>query len=123
MVMVFAKGSDGAVMNPLGRNMMAKIITDEALGRQGQLPFLTSGTEIINQKLAVYRGKGELVFYAASGPIHTCSENDPYSIRLAQGMLINLNLITITDLAKVLGMHEIPSPAMPAPIKTTARPG
>ncbi len=75
-------------------------------GLQCYLSFLPKKAEIISDKLALVRDKGQMVFYNASGSIYSCSENDIDAVRIAQAMFVELKIARPKALAKVLGVNQ-----------------
>ena len=73
---------------------------------QSHISFLPEGAELVNDHLAIYRHNSQIEFYTASGPIYSCSENDPYGFRLAQGILLKQTTATPAQLAKALGVNR-----------------
>ena len=70
------------------------------------LPLLPDGAEPVNNNLAISRSQGEIVFFNGYCPMLTCAENDPYDLRLAQGVLCAANIVKPAQLAKVLGVNR-----------------
>jgi hypothetical protein len=70
------------------------------------LPLLPKDAEPVNNNLAIFRGQGEIVFFNGYCPMLKCSDNDPYDMRLAQGILCSSNIVKPAQLAKVLGVNR-----------------
>jgi hypothetical protein len=70
------------------------------------LPLLPEGAELVNNKLAIFRGQGEIIFFNGYCPMLKCCDNDPYDMRLAQGILCASNIVKPAQLAKVLGVNR-----------------
>lgn len=70
------------------------------------LPFLPKEAAPINNNLAIFRSQGEIVFFNGYCPMLKCSEQDPYSLRLAQGVLCSTGIVKPAQLAKALGVHR-----------------
>lgn len=70
------------------------------------LPLLPEGAEPVNNNLAIFRSQGEIVFFNGYCPMLKCSDNDPYDMRLAQGILCSSNIVKPAQLAKVLGVNR-----------------
>lgn len=60
----------------------------------------------INEKLAVDKNNGQICFLTVTGPIYSCSENDKFGKRLAQGMLVSLGLASAIEISKALRVHR-----------------
>jgi transposase len=73
---------------------------------QSYIPFLPKGAELVNDHLAIYRHDGQIEFYTASGPIYSCSENDLYGFRLAQGIIVKQTKATPSQVAKALEVNR-----------------
>ena len=73
---------------------------------QVHLPFLPKGAEPINDHVAIYRHSDQIEFFTATGPIYSCSENDQYGFRLAQGLIASHTTVSPSQLAKALGVNR-----------------
>ncbi len=70
------------------------------------LPLLPKGAEPVNNNLAIFREQGEIIFFNGYCPMLKCSDNDPYDMRLAQGILCSSNIVKPAQLAKALGVNR-----------------
>lgn len=70
------------------------------------LPLLPEGTEPVNSHLAIFRDEEEIIFFNGYCPMLKCSSSDPYSIRLAQGVLCSTDIVNPAQLAKALGVNR-----------------
>ena len=73
---------------------------------QNQLPLLPQGARIISNSLALCKDNEKTVFYNASGPIFTYQEGDKVSLRMAEAMFCELDLVSPSVLAEALGVHQ-----------------
>ena len=73
---------------------------------QGTLGLVPGDAEVLNGNLALMRQEGRLTFFNAAGPVYECLENDQHGVRLACGLLVDLDLVTADELAPVLGVHR-----------------
>lgn len=73
---------------------------------QHSIQFLPKEIQIINDKLGFVRDDKDIVFYNASGPIHICAVDDKTGLRIAQGMLVDLNLARPKQIASALGVSS-----------------
>ncbi len=73
---------------------------------QSYFPFLPEGAKPINDHVAIYRHDEQIEFFTASGPIYSCIENDPYGIRLAQGIIVTQTETTPAQLSKALDINR-----------------
>jgi hypothetical protein len=73
---------------------------------QKTLPLLPEGATPINDNIAIFCSKGEIIFFNASCAIFKCSENDQYGLRLAQGVLSAANTAKPAQLARALGVNR-----------------
>jgi transposase len=73
---------------------------------QNYLPLLPEGAKLINDNVAIHRHEGHIEFYNTSGLIFSCSENDRYGFRLAQGILVKQAIATPAQLSKALGVNR-----------------
>lgn len=73
---------------------------------QNQLPLLPEGARILSDNLAICRENDKTVFYNSSGPIFTYRKGDKVSIRIAEAMFCELNLVSPSILAEALGVHQ-----------------
>jgi len=71
---------------------------------QHAIPYLPKEIKIISDKLGVVNDEVKMVFYNASGPIYTCEVGDKVSIRIAQGMFVDLKLASPKQIASALGV-------------------
>ena len=69
---------------------------------QNHIPFLPEGAKPINDHVAIYCHDDQIEFYTASGPIYSCSKNDPYGFRLAQGIIASHTTVSPAQLGKAL---------------------
>ena len=72
---------------------------------QTYIPFLPKGARRINDHVAIYRHDSQIEFYTASGPIFSCSDNDLYALRLAQGIVGTHTQATPAQLARALNVN------------------
>jgi len=70
------------------------------------LPLLPEGAKPVNSNLAIFRSQGEIIFFNGYCPMLKCSDNDPYDMRLAQGVLCSTNIVKPAQLAKALGVNR-----------------
>lgn len=70
------------------------------------LPLIPKEAQRVSDHLAIYRYNGQIEFYTASGPIFTCKEDDSYSMRLSQGIMVSTKKASCSELAKALGVHR-----------------
>lgn len=70
------------------------------------IPYVPKTAVPINEKLAMDKENGKICFCSLIGPVYTCKEDDKPALRLAQGMLISLNLATAIELSKALGVNR-----------------
>lgn len=70
------------------------------------LPLLPEGAEPVNNNLAIFRDQGEIIFFNGYCPMLKCSDNDPYGMRLAQGVLCSTHIVKPAQLAKALGVNR-----------------
>jgi hypothetical protein len=73
---------------------------------QRSMPLLPEGAKAVNSNIAIFRSQGEISFFNASCAIFTCSEDDRYGIRLAQGVLCAANAVRAAQLARALGVNR-----------------
>ena len=73
---------------------------------QNYLSLIPEGSKLINDHVAIYRHEGQIEFYTASGLIFSCSENNRYEFRLAQGILVKQSIATPAQLSKALGVNR-----------------
>ena len=73
---------------------------------QTYIPFLPKDAEPMNNHVAIRRHGGRIEFYTASGPIYSCSEDDAYGIRLAQGIIVSQTKTTTAELSRALGVDK-----------------
>ena len=73
---------------------------------QNYFPLLPEGAKLINDHVAIYRHEGQIEFYTASGLIFSCSENNRFEFRLAQGILVKLAIATPAQLSKALKVNR-----------------
>jgi hypothetical protein len=73
---------------------------------QRPIPLLPEGAKPINDHIAIFHDKGEVVFLNASCAIFKCSDNDRYGIRLAQGVLCSADAVKPAQLARALGLNR-----------------
>jgi hypothetical protein len=70
------------------------------------LPLLPEGAEPVNRNLAIFRDEGEIIFFNGYCPMLKCANNDPYGMRLAQGVLCSTHIVKPAQLAKALGVNR-----------------
>jgi hypothetical protein len=70
------------------------------------LPLLPEGAKPVNSNLAIFRSQGEIIFFNGYCPMLKCSDNDPYDMRLAQGVLCSANIVKPAQLARALGVNR-----------------
>jgi hypothetical protein len=73
---------------------------------QRPMPLLPEGAKPVNNHIAILHDEGEIAFINASFVIFKCSIDDPFGLRLAQGILCATNSVTSAQLAKVLGVNR-----------------
>ena len=73
---------------------------------QSYIPFLPEGAEPINDHVAIYRCNDRIEFFTASGPIYSCREDDPYGLRLAQGIIVTQTSTKACDIARALKVNR-----------------
>ncbi len=69
-------------------------------------PFTSKNTTYINDIIAMDRKDEEIVFFTASGPVYSFQENDKFVKRLGQAIVVSLNLVTPSELARALGVNQ-----------------
>ena len=70
------------------------------------IPHVPKTAVPINEKLAMDKENGKICFCSSIGPVYSCEADDKPALRLAQGMLISLNLATAIELSKALGVNR-----------------
>jgi len=73
---------------------------------QSYIPFLPEGAEPINDHVAIYRCNDKIEFFTASGPIYSFREDDPYGLRLAQGIIVTQTSTKACDIARALKVNR-----------------
>jgi hypothetical protein len=73
---------------------------------QNHMSFLPEGAKPINDHVAIYCHDDRIEFYTASGPIYSCSKNDPYGFRLAQGIIASHTTVSSAQLGKALAVDR-----------------
>jgi transposase-like protein len=62
--------------------------------------------KIVNENLSIVKKDDRLYFFNGSGPIYCCRTDDKAGIRLAEGMLVALQVARPTELARALGVDQ-----------------
>ena len=73
---------------------------------QSRLVFLPDDAVILSDELALVRDDGYLMFFGPGGPVHRCAEDDLAQMRLAQGVLSDLELAKVSALAHAFGVSR-----------------
>jgi len=73
---------------------------------QDHFSFFPEGAQAINDHVALYCHADQMEFYTASGPIYSCSRNDQYGVRLAQGIIVSHTTVKPSQLAEALGVNR-----------------
>jgi transposase len=73
---------------------------------QDHFSFFPEGAKPINDHVALYCHSDQMEFYTASGPIYSCSRDDRYGVRLAQGIIASYTTVKPSQLAEALGVNR-----------------
>jgi hypothetical protein len=73
---------------------------------QTYTPHTSKNTTLINDKIAMDSDDEQVVFFTATGPFYSFKKNDKFAKRLAQGIIVSLNLAKPTELARVLDVNQ-----------------
>ena len=73
---------------------------------QDHFSFFPEGAKPINDHVALYCHADQMEFYTASGPIYSCSRDDQYGVRLAQGIIASHTTVKPSQLAEALGVNR-----------------
>ena len=58
------------------------------------------------KKIAMDSDDDQVVFFSATGPVFSFKKNDKFTKRLAQGILVSLELASVTEMSKALDINR-----------------
>jgi len=73
---------------------------------QTYISYSSKKTTRINEKIAMDTDNEQVVFFSATGPFYSFKKNDKFAKRLAQGIIVSLDLATTAELAKALKINR-----------------
>ncbi len=73
---------------------------------QTYIPYCSKNTTPINEKIAMDSDDEQVVFFSATGPVFSFQKNDKFAKRLAQGILVSLELASVTEVSKALDLNR-----------------
>ncbi|MDY0276364.1 MAG: hypothetical protein RBR42_13215 [Desulfomicrobium sp.] len=73
---------------------------------QTYIPYCSKNSTPINEKIAMDSDDEEVVFFSATGPFYSFKKNDKFSKRLIQGLLVSLDLASVTEVSKAIGVNR-----------------